>query len=103
MPQKLSKKWEEDLGDNYEEAYTKHLHTIGNLTLTKDNSKLSNRSFKEKREMPGGYCNSSLHLDQSLAQAERWDEAAIVKRANALFQTALKIWIGIDVPDTSAV
>ena len=53
--------------------------------------------------MPGGYRDSSLHLDQSLAQAERWDENAIVERANELFQTALKIWIDTGVPDTSGV
>lgn len=103
MPQKLSKKWEEDLGDNHEEVHTKYLHTIGNLTLTKDNSKLSNRPFKEKRDIPGGFRDTPLCLNQSLAQAERWDETAIEKRAEELFQTALKIWIDTGVPDTSSV
>lgn len=103
MPQTLSKKWEEDLDDNHEEVHKKYLHTIGNLTLTKNNPELSNRPFKKKRDMPGGYRNSSLHLDQNLVQAERWDEDAIVKRANEFFQTALKFWIGIDGSDTSAV
>lgn len=103
MPQTLSKKWEADLGDNHEEAHEKYCHTIGNLTLTRNNPELSNRPFKKKQEMPGGYRNSSLHIDQSLAHAKRWDENAIVKRANELFQTALKIWIGIDVPDASGI
>ena len=103
MPQTLSKKWEDDLGNNHEEVYKKYLHTIGNLTLTKNNPELSNRPFKEKRDMPGGYCNSSLHLDQSLAQAERWDEDAIINRAEILSEQACKIWTGIDVPDTSGV
>lgn len=102
MPQTLSdsEEWKEELGENWENVYKDYLHTIGNLTLTKHNSRLSNRPFKEKRDMPGGYRNSSLHLDQSLAHAERWDEDAIVNRANELFQTALKIWIGVDDPDT---
>ena len=104
MPQTLSKKWEEDLGNDHEEVHEKYLHTIGNLTLTKHNPELSNRPFKEKRDhKPGGFRYSPLCLNKSLAQAEQWDEAAIVKRANELFQTALKIWIDTGVPDTSDV
>ena len=108
MPQggtqgELTEKWKEELGENWENVHKDYLHTIGNLTLTKHNSRLSNRPFKEKRDMSGGYCDSSLHLDQSLAQAERWDEDAIIERANELFQTALKIWIDTGVPDTSDV
>ena len=53
--------------------------------------------------MPGGYRNSSLHLDQNLTQAERWDEAAIVNRAEMLSEKACKIWIGTGVPDTSDI
>ena len=98
MPQTLSKKWEEDLGNDHEEVHEKYLHTIGNLTLTKHNPELSNRPFKEKRDhKPGGFRYSPLCLNKSLAQAEQWDEAAIVKRANELFQTALKIWIDTGV------
>ncbi len=102
MPQTLSKKWEEDLGNDHDEVHEKYLHTIGNLTLTKYNPELSNRSFKEKRDhKPGGFRYSPLCLNQSLAQAEQWDEAAIVKRANELFQTALKIWIDTGVSQES--
>ena len=103
MPQTLSDsdEWKEELGENWENVYRDCLHTIGNLTLTKHNSRLSNRPFKEKRDMPGGYCNSSLYLDRSLAQAERWDEDAIINRAEILSEQACKIWIGIDVSDTS--
>ena len=104
MPQTLSKKWEEDLGDDYEEVHQKYLHTIGNLTLTEYNPELSNRPFKEKRDNnPCGFRYSPLRLNQSLAQAEQWDKTTIEKRANELFQTALKIWIDIGVPDTSDV
>ena len=101
MPQTLSDEWKEELGDNHEEVYEKYLHRVGNLTLTKYNSKLSNSSFIEKRL--SGFLDSSLRLNQSIVEAERWDENAIVKRANELFQTALKIWIDTSVPDTSGV
>ena len=105
MPQTLSdsEEWKVELGENWEDVYKDYLHTIGNLTLTKHNARLSNRPFKEKRDMPGGYRNSLLHLDQSLTQAERWDEDAIINRAEILSEQACKIWTGIDVPDTSDV
>ena len=108
MPQggtqrELTEEWKEELGENWENVYKDYLHTIGNLTLTKHNSRLSNRPFKEKRDIPGGYRDSSLHLDQSLAQAERWDEDAIINRAEILSEQACKIWTGINVPDTSGV
>ena len=108
MPQggtqgELTEKWKEELGENWENVHKDYLHTIGNLTLTKHNSRLSNRPFKEKRDMLGGYRNSSLHLDQSLAQAEQWDEDAIINRAEILSEQACKIWIGINTPDMSTV
>ena len=108
MPQggtqgELTEKWKEELGENWENVHKDYLHTIGNLTLTKHNSRLSNRPFKEKRDMPGGYRDSSLHLDQSLAQAEQWDEDAIINRAEILSEQACKIWIGINTPDMSTV
>ena len=105
MPRTLSdsEEWKVELGENWEDVYKDYLHTIGNLTLTKHNARLSNRPFKEKRDMPGGYRNSLLHLDQSLTQAERWDEDAIINRAEILSEQACKIWTGIDVPDTSDV
>ena len=103
MPQTLSKKWEEDLGDNHEEVHEKYLHTIGNLTLTKNNPELSNRPFKEKRDTPGGFRASPLRLNKNLRDEEQWDENTIVNRAEILSEKACKIWIGIDVPDTSGV
>ncbi len=95
MPETLTKEWREDLGENWKEVHEKYLHTIGNLTLTGYNSELSNRSFADKRDR--FFSNSPLHLNQSLAQAERWDETAIVNRGEQLFQEALKIWIDLGV------
>ena len=101
MPRSLTGQWKADLGENWENTHEIYLNTIGNLTLTGYNSELSNRSFQEKRDhVPGGFRDSPLHLNKSLAQAERWDEAAIKKRAETLLEKALKIWIdhGIDKP-----
>ena len=99
MPETLTEQWKADLGENSENTHEIYLNTIGNLTLTGYNSELSNRPFTEKRDMPGGFCDSPLRLNKSLAQAERWDEAAIKNRAEMLSEKALKIWTdhGIDL------
>ena len=103
MPQDkdLSEEWQKELGENWEEIQKKYLHTIGNLTLTKYNAKLGNKSFTEKKLLV--FLNSPLCLDRSIAKAERWDEDAIINRAEILSEQACKIWIGIDSPDTSAI
>ena len=93
MPQTLSEAWETELGENSQETHETYLHTIGNLTLTGSNSKLGNRPFREKQYMKDGFRDSPLRLNRSLAQAEKWDEAAIRERAAELAEKALKIWV----------
>ncbi|WRE01047.1 DUF262 and DUF1524 domain-containing protein [Helicobacter pylori] len=92
MPQKLTKEWKRDLGENFEAIHDKYLHTIGNLTLTGYNQEYSNKSFQEKRDMENGFKQSSLRLNQSLKDLESFDEKEIEKRANDLADWALKIW-----------
>ncbi len=95
MPQNpdLSESWQQELGENWQEVQEKYLHTIGNLTLTGYNSKLSDRPFKEKQCICGGFRDSPLRLNRSLAQTEQWNEHAILARAEELAEKALKIWI----------
>ncbi len=94
MPQTLTPKWEEDLGENFKAIHEKYLHTIGNLTLTGYNSEYSNKSFQEKRDMEKGFKQSSLKLNQSLKDKdlEVFGKKEIEKRANDLAEWALKIW-----------
>ncbi|EQL49958.1 DUF262 and DUF1524 domain-containing protein [Helicobacter pylori] len=92
MPQILDEKWKKDLGQDYERIHTQYLHTIGNLTLTGYNSKYSNRSFQEKKDMEKGFKQSPLRLNQSLKDLESFGEEQIKKRANDLADWALKIW-----------
>lgn len=93
MPQKLTKEWERDLGENFQEIHNKYLHTIGNLTLTGYNNEYSNKSFQEKQGMEKGFKNSPLRLNQSLRKnLESFGEEEIKKRANDLADLALKIW-----------
>lgn len=92
MPQTLTPEWQRDLGENFQVIHEKYLHTIGNLTLTGYNSKYSNNSFQEKRDMEKGFKQSSLKLNQSLKDLESFGEKEIEKRASDLADWALKIW-----------
>ncbi|MHB8545690.1 MAG: HNH endonuclease family protein [Nitrosotalea sp.] len=94
MPQdkNLSSTWKQELGENWEEIQNKFLQCIGNLTLTGYNSELGNKSFLEKRNMAGGFADSPIRLNNSLAKLEHWNEATIQKRATELSDLALRIW-----------
>jgi hypothetical protein len=48
MPQKLTKKWKDLLGNDWENIHKKYLHTLGNLSLTGNNAKLSNSNRSEE-------------------------------------------------------
>lgn len=94
MPQNenLSAGWKAELGPEWERVQQSWLHTLGNLTLTGYNSQYSDRIFKEKRDMEGGFKFSPLRLNAGLGQVESWNENAITDRANKLAETAVKVW-----------
>jgi len=92
MPQTLSAKWKESLGKNWDEIHNEYLHTLGNITLTGYNSRMSNRPFLEKRDMEKGFKDSKLSLNKYLWNLEIWNENTIIKRAEKLKNIALKIW-----------
>ena len=94
MPQNpnLLPEWRQDLGENWNEVQNEFLHTIGNLTLTGYNSELSDRPFLEKRDMKGGFADSHLKLNNSLATLEHWNKEEIIKRGKDLAELASQIW-----------
>jgi len=92
MPQTLSVKWKESLGENWEEIHNKYLNTLGNITLTGYNSKMSNKPFLEKRDIEKGFKDSKLSLNKFLRNLDYWNENTIIRRANKLRDIALKIW-----------
>ena len=94
MPQNenLSDEWKQELGENWKEIHNKYLHTIGNLTLTGYNPELSDKPFKEKRDMEGGFADSPIRLNQYLAKLEHWNEKEILNRARILSGLAIQIW-----------
>jgi uncharacterized protein with ParB-like and HNH nuclease domain len=92
MPQTLTPIWRETLGEKYNLIHEKYLNTLGNITLTGYNSKLSNKPFLEKRDMEKGFKESRLFLNKMLADLSLCDEQSIIDRAHFLKEKALDIW-----------
>jgi len=88
----LSVKWCEDLGPEWKRIQETWLHTLGNLTLTRYNSKYSDRPFGEKRDIKYGFKESPLRLNEGLGALETWDENAIKQRAERLAMLACDVW-----------
>jgi len=105
MPQNknVSEAWQAELGEGWEMTYQKYLHTIGNLTLTGYNSEMSDRPFAEKKVIEGGFIDSPIKLNKSVATEVVWNEAAILKRANILASWAIAIWPVPQVAEPVAV
>lgn len=88
----LSAKWHDALGPEWKRIQETWLHTLGNLTLTGYNPEYSDRPFDEKRDMPRGFRESPLRVNEGLGQLDTWDEAAIQARAKRLAEKAVKVW-----------
>lgn len=89
MPQALSPQWKIRLGNKAQEIHDKYLHTIGNITLTGYNGKLSNFDFARKKET---YKDSNIAICRELANYDEWNEESIKKRAEAFYNMAVEIW-----------
>jgi predicted transport protein len=94
MPQNenLSAEWLQELGEDWQRVHEAKLHTLGNLTLTGYNSEYSDKPFREKRDMPGGFKESPLHVNEKLGSVEHWNEEAIDARAGRLSELAAVVW-----------
>ena len=99
----LSAEWRTRLGTNWERIQQTWLHTIGNLTLTGYNSEYSDRCFIEKRDMPGGFKESPLKLNQGLGVLDYWNEDTIRQRAERLSAIALEVWGAPQLEDSVLV
>lgn len=89
MPQTLAPKWSIDLGKDGDEVHKLYKDTIGNLTITKYNTEMSNKSFDDKKEY---YSNSNIKLTRDIANFQTWNKDSIVSRAISLFEIANEIW-----------
>ena len=78
------------------------VHTLGNLTITGYNSKLSNMPFVEKRDRRDsnganvGYRNG-LNLNDDLVSVDSWTEEQIKLRTKKLVGLALQAFTFDDI------
>ncbi|MFB2919667.1 DUF262 domain-containing protein [Aerosakkonema funiforme] len=91
MPQKLTKQWESMLGSNFKSVHKQWCHTLGNLTLTANNSDLSTKLFADKLNIIE-QCNLRLNKYFKEENVTVWNEDAIKERAEYLADLAIKVW-----------
>ena len=98
FPQNPDPKWKIELGaEEYNLIKENYLNTIGNLTLSGNNGKLSNKPFLDKKVMnvdgkEQGYTFSRLWLNRDLKEKMKWDKSEIEERANTISERFIKIW-----------
>lgn len=97
MPQHLTPEWVKNLGQDYEQIHEIWLHRLANLTLTAYNSRYSNTSFKEKKEIKNGFIDSGIRMNQYISQKDKWTLAELEERSSYLMRRAIEIW---KVPST---
>ncbi|MEG3837796.1 MULTISPECIES: DUF262 domain-containing HNH endonuclease family protein [unclassified Microcoleus] len=93
LPQTSSEDWENELGGEFQQIYRDYLHTLGNLTLVTPewNSQLSNSSFLVKKQKLAEHA-LRINSDYFSQSINRWDEKAILERANFLSIKFIEIW-----------
>ena len=94
MPQSIDSvpEWKCMLGKNWDEVHQTWLHRLGNLTLTAYNSTYSNRPFKEKKTVTGGFKQSAVRLNEYVRQQAEWTASTMDERGRTLAHRALDIW-----------
>ncbi|MBO1330965.1 DUF262 domain-containing protein [Streptomyces sp. VRA16 Mangrove soil] len=97
LPQRPSRAWLDLLAEETEENQSPQelhdllVHTLGNLTLTGDNPKLSNHPFQRKQQILDA---SALRMNAEIASCERWGKREILARADRLADRATRLWPG---------
>ncbi|MEV8117826.1 DUF262 domain-containing protein [Streptomyces xiamenensis] len=100
LPQRAGEEWltmlAEDAeaagkGEQPQELHEALVHTLGNLTLTGENSRLSNHPYERKQQILD---QSALRMNREIAAAGRWGRTEILARADGLAERAVRIWPG---------
>ena len=94
MPQNemLCPEWTQMIGNNWQETQREWVHRLGNLTLTGYNSTYSDRPFSEKKNIPGGFSDSSVRLNRYIREQDVWTPTEMKMRGEELSSRALIIW-----------
>lgn len=104
FPQNPDQQWRLAMSkEEYMNFSQKYLHTIGNLTLSGNNSALGNKTFIQKRDKnedgkEQGYTYSKLWLNQDLKSMDSWNTARYQERTERITNRFLDIW---KLPDGS--
>ena len=88
LPQNTTK-WQKYLLNIRDSEYNEYMNKIGNLTLTKYNSELSNEPFDKKKEF---YKDSGYKITRDLASNTEWNSATIKERCASMAKEALILW-----------
>jgi hypothetical protein len=95
LPQTPTPDWldllEADVTDEAgpQELHELLVHTLGNLTLTAENARLSNNPFQRKQDI---YQASALQMNREIADAPAWGKQQILARADQLADRAVRLW-----------
>lgn len=98
MPQRLNAEWRLQVtnADKVKEQYS---GILGNLTLTKYNQEISNKSYSEKKEF---YKDSNVSLTREVAEVyNKWGKDAIVNRTEKLTRELIRIFPMPDIKKIS--
>lgn len=92
MPKELTDQWRMDLGENYQAIHDKYLNTLGNLSLSsaQKNSKMSNDSFLEKKNILLSDESKFNVLNKMLEKLNKFTEQDLISRAHELAQKVLE-------------
>ena len=95
LPQNITRRpyWKQRFSMKEHKYY---VNNLGNLSLTKFNSNLSDKPFPEKKGSSGSeercYMNSSFFMEQELARLRNWTKTSIEKRRNDLVKWSISRW-----------
>ena len=94
MPQWIDgvTEWQQMLGNEWEDVHRTWVDRLGNLTLTAYNSTYSNRPFREKKAVRGGFAQSAVRLNEYVREQSQWTQKEMRERGWMLARRALEIW-----------
>lgn len=80
MPRKITKAWQTELGEDYQQIHMELLDNIGNITLIRHNQELGNKEFSEKKEIYK--TNLGLQVSkENIINRTKWNRNSINHRA----------------------
>ena len=97
LPQTPSDEWLKLLSEEVteesgpQELHDLFVHTLGNLTLTAENARLSNSPFQRKQDILHA---SALRMNREIADAPAWGKVQILQRAEGMADRVIRIWPG---------